>query len=218
MKPRYSNRQNHALTLVDVLVVIFVFAVLMAILLSALPRKHDWRRGLNCEFNLRQVGVAFRIWEGDHNDKYPMGASITNGGMMELAATGNAAAIFQVMSNELSTPKIVLCPQDLSRDYATNFTSDFTKNRISYFVGLDATESDPQSILSGDDNFEIGGVPVKPGLLEISSNTPIAWSAARHKFSGYLLMADGSVGRFGNSMLTNRPCQLGSATNRLAIP
>jgi hypothetical protein len=35
----------------------------------------------------------------------------------------------------------------------------------------------PQMILSGDDNFEISGVPVKSGLLELSSNAPISWTA-----------------------------------------
>jgi prepilin-type processing-associated H-X9-DG protein len=89
---------------------------------------------------------------------------------------------------------------------------------ISYFVGLDASEKFPQALLSGDDNFEIGGVPVKSGLLEISSKTPIAWSAARHKFSGNLLLADGSVQSSSNSGLTNWIHQIGSATNRLAIP
>ena len=73
-------------------------------------------------------------------------------------------------------------------------------------------------MLSGDGNFEIGGVPVKSGLLEISSNTPIAWSAARHKFAGNILVADGSVQQCSNSGLTNLLRQTGLATNRLAIP
>jgi prepilin-type processing-associated H-X9-DG protein len=89
---------------------------------------------------------------------------------------------------------------------------------VSYFVGLNASEDDPQAILSGDDNFEIGGIAVKSGLLELPTNSPIAWTVARHKFSGNILLADGSVQTVTISALTNLLHQTGLATNRLAIP
>ena len=73
-------------------------------------------------------------------------------------------------------------------------------------------------MLSGDANFAIGGVPVKSGLLKFYSNAPIAWSAARHKYSGNILLADGSVQSLNNSGLTKWLHQTGVATNRLAIP
>jgi hypothetical protein len=60
---------------------------------------------------------------------------------MESVATGNVVTTFQVMSNELSTPILVLCPQDLNRNYATNFTDDFNNSRISYFVVVDANKT-----------------------------------------------------------------------------
>lgn len=220
MKPRVSHQKTAALTLAEVLVIIVVLAVLAAFVLSALPRKHEynWRKQVSCVNTLKQVGLSFRLWEADHNDKYPMQVSITNGGIMELVATGNVVATFQVMSNELSTPKIVLCPQDVSRDYATNFTTDFNNGRISYFVGADADENYPQRFLSGDANFEIGGAAVKSGLLEFSTNAPIGWSAARHNLSGNIGFADGSVQSLSNSNLLIYLHQTGLATNRLAIP
>jgi len=58
---------------------------------------------------------------------------------------------------------------------------------------LDASTNYPQAFLSGDDNFEIGGVPVKSGLLQFSTNTTIAWTGARHEFAGNIGLADGSV-------------------------
>ncbi|HEX7569749.1 MAG TPA: type II secretion system protein, partial [Verrucomicrobiae bacterium] len=83
---------------------------------------------------------------------------------------------------------------------------------------VDANPKDPQMLLSGDDNFAISGIPVKSGLLEISSNTPIAWTSARHKFAGNIGLADGSVQQVSNSELTNSLQPTGSATIRLAIP
>jgi hypothetical protein len=73
-------------------------------------------------------------------------------------------------------------------------------------------------LLSGDDNFEIGGVPVKSGLLELSTNTPISWTAARHKFVGNIGLSYGSVQQVTQSGLRQAVQQAGFATNRLAIP
>ena len=143
---------------------------------------------------------------------------MTNGGTMGLANGRNAWINFYVMSNQLSTPKVLHCPSDTDGFIATNSWSGLNNQNVSYFVGLNAGENDPQAILSGDDNFEISGVPVKSGLLELSTNAPIAWSAARHKLSGNILLADGSVQSVTTSGLTNLVHQTGLATNRLAIP
>ena len=89
---------------------------------------------------------------------------------MELVATGNVLATFLAMSNELGTPKILHCPEDTDR-VETNSFAALASSNISYFVNVDATESYPQMFLCGDDNFAVDGVPVKSGLLEITTNT-----------------------------------------------
>jgi len=218
MKPRFSNQRNHALTLVEVLVVIFVLGVLVVIILPqfAGAKRHS---GPSCVNNIQQIYLSCQIWAGDNNGKFPMEVSVTNGGAMEPAATGNVVAIFQVISNELSTPKILICQQDRNKTFATNFVSGFSAKNISYFVGLDANKNAPQAFLSGDDNFAISGIPVKSGLLEVSTNVPITWTAARHKYFGNIGLSDGSHQMYVSS---NNLCQLlqktGVATNHLAIP
>jgi type II secretory pathway pseudopilin PulG len=216
MKPRSSNQRNQALTLVEVLVVICMIALLAAVLLPAFFAVKQKAFRVNCVNSLKQIGLAYRVLEGNHNDKYPMQVSITNGGVKELALTGDASAIFHVMS--IATPKILICPADTDRVAATNFTTDFNNSKISYFVGLDADDVDPQTLLSGDDNFAIGRVPVKSGLLELSTNAPIAWTGARHKFVGNIELADGSAEEVNTSGLQQMLQQAGLATNRLAIP
>jgi prepilin-type processing-associated H-X9-DG protein len=234
MKPRFSNQRNRALTRTDVVVVVAVVAVLAFLAISLLPEGGGNKRRpaqVNCINNLKTIGIAYRLWEGDNNDEYPMAVSVTNGGAMELVVTGNVTACFRVMSNELSTPKILLCPEDTRRVWATNFSIGFDNSHISYFVGLDADERKPQMLLSGDDNVAISSIPVKSGLLELSTNTPVTWTslrhvaynshfwtAARYRFVGNIGFADGSVQQATTDDLEKALQQTGVATNRLVLP
>ena len=138
---------------------------------------------------------------------------------MELTADGkNAWLNLVMMSNEHSSPIILVCPQDIEHQPpAANFSSQLA-GHVSYFVNVDANDANPQMFLSGDDNFAIGGVPVKSGLLEVSTNAPITWTSARHHNAGNIGVADGSVATVSNSQLTNLFHQTDVATNRLAIP
>lgn len=217
MKTSCTNQRNRGLTLLDIVVIIFVLGVLAAVLLPALSRAKSKSHVISCNNNQKQIGLAFRIWEGDHNNKYPMAVSSTNGGAMEAVAAGNPIPVFQVMSNELSIEEVLVCLADKYRYAATNFGM-LTATNVSYFINVDAVEANPQDVMFGDDNFEIEGVPVKSGLLCLSTNAPVAWSAARHVQSGNLGMADGSVQGATTSGLQNYFINAGNATNRLAIP
>ena len=209
------------MTLFEVGVVIAVLMVLALIILPTIRDPHGISKAprIVCVNNLRQICLAYRIWEGDNGDKYPMGVSVTNGGSMELVATGNVVQSFLVMTNELSTPKILFCPADTTRTMANSFASPVGNSNISYFVGVDVTNDiNPQMILSGDDNFEIRGVPVKSGLLELPTNAPVVWTAARHKLAGNIGLADGSVQEVTQYGLQQAFQQTGLATNHFALP
>jgi competence protein ComGC len=135
MKPRCSHPRNQALTLVEVLVVIAVTICFAVLFLTGLVDTKEKARRIHCVSNLKQFGIAFRIWEGD-GDKYPMSVSVTNGGAMEWTDTGNAYRLWQTMSNTLSSPKLLHCPADTGRIAATNFSIGFGDANISYFVAM----------------------------------------------------------------------------------
>ena len=182
-----NQKQKKAFTLIELLVVIAIIAILAAMLLPALAAAKKKAQKISCTNNLKQVGLATRIWEGDNNDHYPMAVPAATGGAYDYVGhspnvtpnPNNPGMVFMVMSNELSTPKIVYCPSDSAHAAAggniaaTNFSfldllgcanpsgtplkapaSGTTK--ISYFVNGDATETDPQAIMYGDLNIGLG--------------------------------------------------------------
>jgi len=208
------------MNLFEVCVVVAILMILVGLVLTVSPPNHarDRARQLNCVNNLKQVGLAYRIWGGDHGDIFPTGISVTNGGSMEMVQIGNVAFTFQVISNEMGSAKIVYCPADTDRSWTTSFGS-LANSNISYFIGVDVTnEAYPQAILSGDCNFEFAGKPVKPGLLSIWTNDPGIWAANRHVRRGNLSLGDGSVQVMRSAHLRDYFVQAGVATNRLAIP
>jgi len=165
---------------------------------------------------LKQIGLAFRIWEEDHTNLYPMSVSTNFGGTFEYVATGETFRHFQIMSNELSTPKILVCPADV-RQPAKDFGLAFGNTNISYFVGVDADDSRPQMLLSGDRNI-LGGTKLANGILEFTTNQMVSWSSEMHNGVGNVALVDGSVQYFHTNELQQAFQNTGIATNRLAIP
>jgi hypothetical protein len=94
------------------------------------------------------------------------------------------------MSNELSTPKILICPAD-TRAFATNWFTLGDEN-VSYFVAVDAQEIKPQLLLLGDRNITNGVVPFGR-LLVLRTNQSVGWTKEMHKHVGNVAVADASV-------------------------
>jgi len=123
------------------------------------------------------------------------------------------------MSNELVTPKVLVCPADKAKTAAQDFGPNFSDANVSYFVSIDANENTPQMFLSGDRNLAFQGQPIKAGLFALTTNNPsISWTKAIHDSCGNVGLADGSVQGFGRQHLAEAVPYQGVATNRLAIP
>ena len=101
--------------------------------------------GITCPRNLNQIGFALQNWEMDHHDKPPFLVSTNAGGVMELVAAKdgvrqNPHLIFQVMSNELRSPLLLVCPQDKSKIAAKDW-EHLTDANVSYVFPANSTSN-----------------------------------------------------------------------------
>lgn len=218
MRLRRMDTRSRAFTAMDLMLVIVLVAVQVALVapMLARPRRCHGPR-IICANNLKQISIAFRIWEDDNGGHYPMRGFTNELGVMEVPKPTNMFRYFQVMSNELSNPKIIICPAD-SRNEATIFRA-LSNTNISYFVGLDvADENQPNMLLAGDRNLIVDSVAVGPGLLTLTSTNRVGWSGTMHKGCGNIGLADGSVQQVTSSGLQGLLANSGTNVNRLAVP
>ena len=131
---------------------LFVAGVLAGLLLPALAVARQKAQMAVCENNLKQIGLAVRVWAGEHNDQLPMNVSTNQGGIRELCTPGldgfdrNPALLFQVLSNELNFPHILVAPGDTTKQPASDLQHLQAAN-VSYEVVSRVSDSNPGAIL-----------------------------------------------------------------------
>jgi prepilin-type N-terminal cleavage/methylation domain-containing protein len=160
--------------------------------------------------------------------------------------TYNPGYVFAVMSNALTDPKLVFCPTDVpAKSAATNWMTVFSIGTgpnilnawtpyLSYFVGGDALDIMPQSIMAGDRNicntataaqtmpsatFAVdfngnGGGKISGATAATTTIATLGWTAKDlHQGAGNVLLGDGS----GQQLtLSDLPTYMESATNAVS--
>ncbi len=95
--------------------------------LEQLANAKEKAQSIACINNLKQLGLAARMWATDNGDVLPPN--------------------FTSMSNELFTPKVLVCPADTARQPAADWGS-FTMANVSYeFLAPSGSETEPQRVV-----------------------------------------------------------------------
>ena len=202
-----ASVRSWAFTLLELLSVIAIITILAMLLLPALSKARARARQVECVSQLRQVGVAFHAFAHDHNGHFPMRLPVSAGGTAEsaMAARKDAGEFafsylhLQVLSNDLTTPKLLVCPAD-DRQPAFGFSTMQNQN-LSYFVGLNADYPYPTSILAGDRNLTNDWAGTAGTLARVGGNFALRWTFELHRFKGNLLFSDGHVEERGGAVL-----------------
>jgi type II secretory pathway pseudopilin PulG len=226
MTTALTRQSRRALTLIEVLVVFALLTVVtVAVVLPQMARTNARPKRTACINNLKQLGLGLRIYANDHEDKFPWQTAAISNGTIHLVNSPQVFRHFLAMSNELNTPKVLVCPEDreqTGRKVVTEFAKLSNAN-LSYFLGLSASESCPNDLLSGDRNIT-GGTLINGFLRTITTNSVVGWTKEIHRSTqfghGNAGLADGSALQLTSTQLSNvvvRALQ-SNAVIRLGIP
>src|ERR1035441_7552871 len=107
-----------------------------------------------CQAASDAIGLALRTWALDHHGQFPFNVSTNKGGTLELCARGsdgfdrNAWLHFQVASNELADPAVLVWRRDRKHKPARDFQSLGPEN-VTYRLrtGTNLTEDNTKDVL-----------------------------------------------------------------------
>ena len=215
MKKNFPPHRLRASTMTDVLIVV-VMIVLLTIVFLLIVNPANLARRDQCASNLQRIGLGFFQWASDNGDDLPWETS-TNGGTLEFVGTTNVFLHFQAASNDLASPRILVCPSDRGKTAASNFNQLADRN-ISYFIGLDSDILNPLLIMSGDRNLATNGVALGSGVFSLNTNNAVGWTPAIHNNAGNIGFPDGSSQQLTPQGLQVQWLAATNAIRRLAIP
>jgi len=217
MKIPSAKAKFKAFTLVELLAVIFIVAIVAALLLPALvgggPSKMS-----KCVNNLKQIDLGLFLFARDNQDHFPMQLSVTNGGTMEFIYSEHTFPHFQKIKDYIRDPRSLVCVFETNRQAAISFEALNDLN-ISYFLNADTSTNNPsRAILAGDRFLQVKGQPIQPGLFILTTNSNVSWTPNFHVSGGVLAFADGHVEFTRDDELNSFIQYQQLATNRLCVP
>lgn len=165
-----AMRRAHGFTLIELLVVIAIIAILAGMLLPALSKAKEKGKSVSCLNNLRQLGIAQRVYSDDSGDRYCFTFQVKGANVFR-------KAWFNFLQPYANNTNIMLCPTRTPKfkEFVQNYPSEIPDKLISNY-GM---------------NFRLGGCDW-PGTWDASAWPSAKESAVRRPSSTVDLADSGS--------------------------
>ena len=210
MKPK--KKTTPAFTRVDLLAILSLLTGVALLTGSALAGLRPNSAVSVCASNLRQIGGAIEVWSTDHDGVRPWWTMTNNGGTYGASSGLRAQPYFHytALSNQLGTPRVLVCPSDHLKHAAKDFGSspeggfnhgNFRNRAISYVLCPEARSaaSAPSSWLILDRNIRYDGFSschfgiVNINTINVIGSSSVSWTNSIHYPIGNILLNDGRV-------------------------
>ncbi len=236
MKPNQkSDRRKVGGTLVDVLVIVAVVAGVAMIILPMLARSNGRSSRIGCINAVKQVAMGLRLFANDNDSRYPDAST-------NITSNTELWKLFQLAQNDISSPRILVCPDDSERAPASDFLTGSGSSSdsfahpsrrnlaLSYFYAAGADEAFPSRILIGDRNLtrdpnrsdESPGTKFLTGTQRLGSTVEhlkdLRWNSDIHQRGGNVVFMDGSAWQMTSQKLRDALGKTGDTNNLIWLP